>query len=105
MLPFRYVRAHVQIEKAFGVACCFTTPYHSWERGTHENTNDLIRQYLPKGGSMKSVTQAKCNWIAWKLNMRPRECDAFKTPEAMYGRSSGVLRLLFEFRPLPIELD
>lgn len=74
------------IEKEFGVDCYFATPYHSWERGTNENTNGLIRQYLPKGCCMKSLTQAKCDWIARELNTRPRERYGFKTPEAMYGR-------------------
>lgn len=75
-----------EIEKEFGVACYFATPYHSWERGTNENTNGLIRQYLPKGSCMKNVTQAKCDWIARELNTRPREPYGFRTPEAMYGR-------------------
>jgi IS30 family transposase len=75
-----------EIEKEFGVDCYFATPYHSWERGTNENTNGLIRQYLPKGSCMKHVTQAKCDWIARELNTRPRERYDFKTPEAMYGR-------------------
>lgn len=75
-----------EIESEFGVDCYFATPYHSWERGTNENTNGLIRQYLPKGCCMKNLTQAKCDWIARELNTRPRERYDFKTPEAMYGR-------------------
>ena len=74
------------IEKEFGVDCYFATPYHSWERGTNENTNGLIRQYLPKGCCMRSLTQAKCDWIALQLNTRPRERYGFRTPEAMYAR-------------------
>lgn len=75
-----------EIENEFGVDCYFATPYHSWERGTNENTNGLIRQYLPKGSCMKKLTQAKCDWIARELNTRPRERYDFETPEAMYGR-------------------
>lgn len=75
-----------EIEKEFGIDCYFATPYHSWERGTNENTNGLIRQYLPKGTCMKNLTQAKCDWIARELNTRPRERYDFRTPEAMYGR-------------------
>ncbi|MFT3857655.1 MAG: IS30 family transposase [Aquabacterium sp.] len=75
-----------EIEKEFAVDCYFATPYHSWERGTNENTNGLIRQYLPKGSCMKNLTQAKCDWIARQLNTRPRERYDFKTPEMMYGR-------------------
>lgn len=74
-----------RIEKEFGVDCYFATPYHSWERGTNENTNGLIRQYLPKGCCMKELTQAKCDWIARELNTRPRKRYDYKTPEMMYG--------------------
>jgi len=77
---------YAAIEQEFGVDCYFATPYHSWERGSNENTNGLIRQYLPKGTCMKSLGQAKCDWIARELNTRPRKRYGFKTPEAMYGR-------------------
>ena len=43
-------------------------PHHAWERGTNENTNGLIRQYLPKRESMASLTQYDCNTIARKRN-------------------------------------
>ncbi len=69
-----------EVEDATGVAIYFATPYHSWERGTNENTNGLIRQYLPKRTSMKSVTQARCNAIAASLNNRPRKRYRFRTP-------------------------
>ncbi|MDH5259618.1 MAG: IS30 family transposase [Gammaproteobacteria bacterium] len=62
----------------------FATPYHSWERGTNENTNGLIRQYLPKGESMSGLTQQKCDSIANKLNTRPRKRLGFKTPEECF---------------------
>ncbi len=61
------------IEKQFNVRFYFANPYHSWERGTNENTNGLIRQYLPKGTSMENLTQQQCNAIAYKLNTRPRK--------------------------------
>ena len=69
-----------EIEQATGVSIYFATPYHSWERGTNENTNGLIRQYLPKRTSMKHLTQAQCNAIASSLNNRPRKRHAFQTP-------------------------
>jgi IS30 family transposase len=74
-----------KIEKATGVQFYFCTPHHSWERGTNENTNGLIRQYLPKGKSMRNVTQADCNRIAKRLNTRPRKTLDFRTPEECYA--------------------
>jgi len=68
------------LEDAGGAIIYFATPYHSWERGTNENTNGLIRQYLPKGKSMEALTQARCNAIALKLNSRPRKRYDFMTP-------------------------
>lgn len=69
-----------QIEQITGVPIFFATPYHSWERGTNENTNGLIRQYLPKRTSMKYLTQAQCNAVASSLNNRPRKRHGFRTP-------------------------
>ncbi len=76
------------VETRTSVKFYFATPYHSWERGTNENTNGLIRQYLPKGMCLRALTQAQCNRIAQKLNDRPRERLGFKTPsEALFARS------------------
>jgi len=73
------------IEKQTGVKFFFASPYHSWERGTNENTNGLIRQYLPKGKSMENLTQQQCDRIAEQLNNRPRERYDFKTPMELFN--------------------
>ena len=73
------------VEKATGIPFYFCNPYHSWERGLNENTNGLIRQYLPKGKSMAHITQRDCDAIARKLNKRPRELLGFKSPEECYA--------------------
>lgn len=75
---------YARLEQRFPVRCYFATPYHSWERGTNENMNGLIRQYLPKGTCMRHVTQDDCNFIAFKLNSRPRKTLGFKTPAEIY---------------------
>ena len=75
------------LEARFPVTCYFATPYHSWERGANENLNGLIRQYLPRGLCMSSLTQAECNWIAKELNNRPRKRHDFKTPKEIYHAS------------------
>jgi IS30 family transposase len=69
-----------EIERATGVTIYFATPYASWERGTNENTNGLIRQYVPKRTSMKRLTQDRCDAIARALNNRPRKRHGFRTP-------------------------
>jgi IS30 family transposase len=76
-----------KVEQACAVKFYFATPYHSWERGTNENTNGLIRQYLPKGMCMRQVTQADCDAIASELNNRPRRRLGFKTPGERFARS------------------
>jgi len=78
---------YAKVEAAHDVAFYFCTPYHSWERGTNENTNGLIRQYLPKGSCFKHVTQSDCDEIAKELNNRPRERLGFKTPNEAFVRS------------------
>lgn len=62
----------------------FATPHHAWERGTNENTNGLIRQYVPKGRSMVGLTAHDCVTIATTLNQRPRKRLGFRTPEECY---------------------
>ena len=73
-----------QIEAVHPVRFYFATPHHSWERGTNENTNGLIRQYLPKGQSMARLTQDQCDAIAHKLNHRPRKRHDYKTPHECF---------------------
>ena len=73
-----------EIERATGVTVYFANPYCSWERGTNENTNGLIRQYLPKGTNLSHLTQRQCSRIAEQLNNRPRLRLGFKTPNEAY---------------------
>ena len=74
---------YAAIEQATAACFYFATP-HAWERGTNENTNGLIRQYLPKRQSMVRLTQLDCNGIAAKLNTRPRKRLGYRTPEECY---------------------
>ena len=74
------------------------TPHHSWERGSNENMNGLIRQYLPKRVSMERLTQYDCDRIAAKLNQRPRKCYDWRTPEELYAIKRCLLHFNVEFR-------
>ena len=77
---------YAALERATATAFYFATPHHAWERGTNENTNGLVRQYLPKRQSMANLTQHDCNRIAAKLNRRPRKRLGYRTPEECYAR-------------------
>ncbi|HEY3194514.1 MAG TPA: IS30 family transposase [Candidatus Dormibacteraeota bacterium] len=76
---------YVKLERTTGTRFYFATPHHAWERGTNENTNGLVRQYLPKRQSMARLTQYDCNRIATKLNRRPRKRLGYRTPEECYA--------------------
>ncbi len=71
---------YAALEARTGVRFYFATPHHSWERGTNENTNGLIRQYLPKGQSMTDLTQSECDALAHHLIKNPAKDMATKHP-------------------------
>lgn len=77
-----------KIEKKTKALVYFANPYHSWERGTNENTNGLIRQFFPKKSSFATVTQGDVARVARLLNHRPRKRLGYLTPfEAFHGIS------------------
>ena len=78
------------IEAATAADFFFATPHHSWERGTSENTNGLIRQYAPKRTSLAHLTQNDCDSIARRLNNRPRKRLAYRTPTERYELHSAT---------------
>ena len=70
----------------------FAHPYSSWERGLNENTNGLIRQYIPKGSSFDFISDEKIYFIMDRLNNRPRKSLGYRTPNEVYEsalRESG----------------
>lgn len=78
---------HGAIAKALGVKFYFAHPYSSWERGLNENTNGLIRQYIPKGTSMDDYSDQYIKEIQHKLNSRPRKCLGFDCPKNVFFAS------------------
>jgi len=71
---------HATIAQALDATVYFAHPYHAWERGLNENTNGLIRQYVPKGTALDTLSQAQIHHIMDRLNHRPRKGLAFQTP-------------------------
>ena len=86
--------AYDTIERITDTVFYFANPHHSWERGTNENTNGLIRQYLPKGCDLSAYTDADIQAIEDKLNQRPRKRLDFRTPRHVFDISfnRGALR-------------
>jgi len=71
---------HKRFTVCTDVAMYFCDPQSPWQRGTNENTNRLLRQYLPDGTDLTAYSQRDLNAIARKLNTRPRKTLAYMTP-------------------------
>lgn len=72
------------LEERTGTMIYFAHPYHSWERGTNENTNGLLRQYFPKKTSLRSVTQDDIDLAVKRLNTRPRKRHNYQSPHTVF---------------------
>lgn len=78
---------HEKLEHDLSIDVYFAYPYHSWERGTNENANGLLRQFIPKGSPFQNITQQKIDRYVKLINTRPRKRHGYHTPQEIY---SGV---------------
>ena len=78
---------HGKIDEALGSTSYFARPFASWERGSNENFNGLLRQYVPKKRSMESITDEEIKMIENRLNNRPRKRLGFRTPAEVFHQS------------------
>lgn len=84
---------HRQLTANTGVAVYFCDPHSPWQRGTNENTNGLVRQYLPKGTDLSGYTQEQLDAIADEMNGRPRKTLGWHSPLEVYSQWLARLQL------------
>ena len=70
---------HEAITKAMRMQCFFASPYASWQRGSNEQVNGMVRRYFPKVRFSK-ITDEQVAWVKSRINNRPRKCLGYKTP-------------------------
>lgn len=80
---------HMRTNRVLGTRSYFCEPYHSWERGTVENTIGLVRRFFPKKTNFARISKNKVHSVEHWLNNRPRKCLGFKTPAETF-KAAGV---------------
>ena len=83
--PGKEMAHHTELVAATGIQVSFADPHAPWQRGSNENTNGLLRQYLPKGADLSEFDQAHLDGIAAALNSRPRKRHAYATPDEVFN--------------------
>ena len=78
---------HEAMTQELGVAVYFADPYSAYQRGSNEQVNGLLRRYLPKGASFKSLTQDQLDRLVQRINQRPRKCLGYRTPTEVFEQN------------------
>lgn len=78
------------LERGLGIRCFFAHPYHSWERGSNENVNGLVRRFFPKKTDFRTITDEEVRQVEYLLNSRPRKRLGWKTPYQVFYELTGV---------------
>jgi IS30 family transposase len=81
---------HKQLTANTGMAVYFCDPHSPWQRGSNENTNGLVRQYLPKATDLSVYSQKQVDAIADEINNRPRNGLGVRSPLAVYRELLGI---------------
>jgi IS30 family transposase len=89
----REMHGHKVLTQRTGVQIYFADPHSPWQRGSNENTNGLLRQYMPKGSDLSIYSQDELDDIALSLNTRPRQTLGFRTPLAVYTEHIARLQI------------
>jgi len=87
---------HQKMAQTLSADIYFAHPYSSWERGLNENTNGLIRQYLPKSRPLNNVTEKQLHTIMHQLNHRPRKTLGFNTPYELFFKMKTLLTVALQ---------
>lgn len=93
---------HKELEKLLGIKIYFCHPYHSWEKGTIENTNGVIRKDIPKGSDLSRYSKRFIKNLEAKLNRRPMEVISYRTPQEMLDVHRGRMKKIMRNKKRPI---
>jgi IS30 family transposase len=80
-----------EMQQLTGAQCFYAHPYHSWERGTNENTNGLVRWHFPKGTDFRTIPEEDIKAVEYALNTRPRKRLGWMTPLEVFNQSVALV--------------
>ncbi len=75
---------HYQLTDELGIRTYFADPYSSWQRGSNENANGILRRYFPKGTDFSRISQAEIDDVVWEINSKPRKCLGYNTAQEVF---------------------